>query len=1073
VANEKSIAAGGRDGVFLDGLAIRLILRIAHRILEHKSWAGAMRKPDHNKPYKNNTLRYQMAAKVDIPDALIISGDGRIETLLKQKDTVVQPASSCRFDGFVNDTFTEYANPSIYRPASVCRAKLVSNITDTIRDAGDSHLGFTMYTTAGQNEAIDVYIGHRHVATAQNPDPDNRVHLFVVPERFPFRGGEPVRFVTHETTGPCRIENIVLLPKKPPATKQTLDIATPHVDIRTAEEGLYACISFITNRPCSGTLRWGGQKASETIQLSTVQANHEVVLANLPAKRSFQYEIQLTDRTGNMTASCKGRFRTDISQPQSKVKKSRIAIRRRRPGNASPVSVGVPFSKSALGQADKIRILQNRIEVPVQARALTHWDDGSVKWALLDFAADGQSDYTAEFGRDVKPVGPDEPLDVVESKRDITVTTGPIRVEFHRDKLALPGIVSIRQPDGSYQWITPGATSPAVHLTDDRGQVFSAEKAESLTVEEAGSERACIRIVSAHHLGTNRTCLKSVFRIHLYRNSGCIRILHTFENDVKDPFTTIRSLSLRADFDLGGHPTGQIEGQSVDLTKSPLLKQTHDNTFLLTEGRKTLSKGQRAVGAAHLSGKNATVSFGIRDFWQNYPKGLSVDSAGFTIQLCPPLQKDQYPKGGELEDRLYYYVLDGQYKFRQGVSRTHEFWFDVQSDTSDILAETVQNPPLYCVDLDAFNKSQSVTLLPGKDPSPFPLYEKWVDGVLTAYGEDRKESRAYGMLNFGDWFGERTYNWGNLEYDTPWCFLQEYLRGGDPEFFTYAQEAIGHLIDVDTCHHGPQTGQQYTHCVGHVGSYYPDGYRERAIFKGDWKPSHTWVEGPFLYHLLTGEPRALEGAMKTCDLLVGDILNDYDFTNCRNSGWHLIHLAAAYKTTGRRVYLNAARIIVDRVLERQRDSGGWDRLMVPGHCYCHPPRHMGNAGFMVGILMVGLKRYHEATGEKRVTDAIVRAADYCIDSLWVNKTKSFHYTSCPESSISGGADMRILKGIAYAYGFSKKTRFKNVLTAGIKTALGRPPKAHRGIGKGISSPMRGASQVLVNLPSTGRVRAKK
>ena len=123
---------------------------------------------------------------------------------------------------------------------------------------------------------------------------------------------------------------------------------------------------------------------------------------------------------------------------------------------------------------------------------------------------------------------------------------------------------------------------------------------------------------------------------------------------------------------------------------------------------------------------------------------------------------------------------------------------------------------------------------------------------------------------------------------------------------------------------------------------------------------------------------------------------------------------------------------------------------------------------MVGILMVGLKRYHEATGEKRVADAIVNAADYCINSMWVNKTKSFHYTSCPESSIGAGADMRILKGVAYAYGFSKKKHFKDILSAGIKTALGRPPKAHRGIGKGISSPMRGAPQVLVNLPISGR-----
>ena len=368
--------------------------------------------------------------------------------------------------------------------------------------------------------------------------------------------------------------------------------------------------------------------------------------------------------------------------------------------------------------------------------------------------------------------------------------------------------------------------------------------------------------------------------------------------------------------------------------------------------------------------------------------------------------------------------------------------------------------------LEAFNKSQAVARLPDQSPSPFPDYERWVASARTAYAEDREASRAFGMLNFGDWFGERSYNWGNMEYDTPWCFLQEFLRGGQADFYTWAEEAARHLVDVDTCHYSQDSeavGSQYIHSVGHVGGYYPDGFREKAISGGRSSVSHTWVEGLFLYHLLTGDTRALKGAMGASDLLVGEMLNDYDFTNCRNSGWHLIHLSAAYKATGRKVYLNAARIIVERVLERQRASGGWDRLMVPGHCHCDPPRHTGNAGFMVGILMVGLKRFYEATGEKRVADAIVRAAGYCIDEMWVPKTKTFHYTSCPESSIGGTADMRILKGVAAAYQFSGEKRFLNVLKAGIGSTRSKRVSAHRGVGKSICSPMRGAPQVLLGL----------
>jgi hypothetical protein len=322
------------------------------------------------------------------------------------------------------------------------------------------------------------------------------------------------------------------------------------------------------------------------------------------------------------------------------------------------------------------------------------------------------------------------------------------------------------------------------------------------------------------------------------------------------------------------------------------------------------------------------------------------------------------------------------------------------------------------------------------------------------------------MLNYGDWFGERTYNWGNMEYDTPWCFLHEYLRGGDPDFYTWAEEAVRHLVDVDTCHHhanANRVGEQYAHCVGHVGGYYPDGYREQAIFSGGFSVTHMWVEGLFLYHLLTGEARALESAMKTCDLLVGETLNDYDFSNCRVSGWHLIHLSAAYRATGRRVYLNAARIVVDRVLERQRASGGWERMLVPGHCYCHPPRHWGNADFMVGLLMVGLKRYYEATGDRRVAEAIVRAADFSIRSFWVPEAGSTRYTSCPYIFVRPSPDMGLLKGAALAYHATNEAHYREVLAEGLKRTVEDLPGARRGAGVWIGMVMRNAPQILEGL----------
>ena len=220
-----------------------------------------------------------MSKKTAGADALVISGDERIQNLLAGGGAVVWPAYACRLDGFANDTFTEYADASVYRPGSVCQARLVSAIRDVIYTSGRYYLGFTMYTSAGYDETIDVWIGHRRVACARIADPDNRVHLFVAPEAFRFRGGEPVRLETGETDGPCRIENLVLLPKRPRAVEPRLEIISPHVDLRYDSGDIHAYVTWVTNRPASGRLEWRRGRASpKTMRITRPSVNHEVVM---------------------------------------------------------------------------------------------------------------------------------------------------------------------------------------------------------------------------------------------------------------------------------------------------------------------------------------------------------------------------------------------------------------------------------------------------------------------------------------------------------------------------------------------------------------------------------------------------------------------------------------------------------------------------------------------------------------------------------------------------------------------------------------------------------------------------
>jgi hypothetical protein len=219
--------------------------------------------------------------------------------------------------------------------------------------------------------------------------------------------------------------------------------------------------------------------------------------------------------------------------------------------------------------------------------------------------------------------------------------------------------------------------------------------------------------------------------------------------------------------------------------------------------------------------------------------------------------------------------------------------------------------------------------------------------------------------------------------------------------------------------------------------------------------THTWVEGLYLYGLLTGESRLLDTATRSMEILAGADLNNYDFTNCRDCGWPLRHLIGAYQATGQKRFLNGASIIVDRVLERQRSTGGWERLLVVGHCYHIPPRHMGNAGFMVGVLLAALKRYHMETEDPAVAKAIVDASRYLVTNLWEPEYGAFRYTSCPDSTISAELNTQILEGLGYAWQLSKDESLREVLLAGLDVCLTTPYNSTTPpVGKDISSRMR-------------------
>ena len=124
------------------------------------------------------------------------------------------------------------------------------------------------------------------------------------------------------------------------------------------------------------------------------------------------------------------------------------------------------------------------------------------------------------------------------------------------------------------------------------------------------------------------------------------------------------------------------------------------------------------------------------------------------------------------------------------------------------MAEAFQHPVLVSADPEWNCRTKAFGRFTPFSETEFPWFEQRFDkGLERTLVQKRNRDREYGMMNFGDWYGERSYNWGNMEYDTPFVLLVQYLRRGDPALFEFGQQAARHNTDVDTIHYHSDLAQ--------------------------------------------------------------------------------------------------------------------------------------------------------------------------------------------------------------------------------------------------------------------------
>ena len=986
-------------------------------------------------------------------------------------------------DGWTPDIgISGYPRPSIVRPASVAAAGVPSTLRhrfwQTVQSQADHtgprYIGVVIYLAAGEPSPLILRLRGEDIGRIEPTRLDNRLHLLVADLPVDFIGEMEIFNLVAPGQGSYRIEHVLLLKERPEPSSFAPEIRNLSWTVAAgANGGRSAHLQFLTSRLAAVEVNvsTGGEQAATLF--AAASRLHHLVIPNLQADAEFTAKITANDPAGE-SASEALQFWTRDSQPISGQPLS-VPLELIDPRDCvltgMPLTFGIPLPQGAVHQIDACRVQSGAESLLARARPLSRWSDGSLRWALIDTRVPGSLARTGSVSA----------IAHINSSAD--EASGQAAAAQPAARVSQNG--EIDAPDGR-----------SLSLTDWRFETVLAN-GMALTSQlntkpqSYGGDSATFTVDHRDDQGVAH--LRSTMRLQFYPDQSFVKLHHRLEvispalaaaaaggdlppecaDDMRANIVSesgeestllkLRSFSLHIPF--AGARSVEHGGQSFELDGDGWqLRHDHD----LAHSINGEEHDGRALGHIRVEGDAGSLGVGVRNFWQTYPKALSVGSGGIDIQLFPDRRGVELPGDEESWHRLYFWLDDEGYKLKAGMALSSEILLDFGAGRPARLrlaGESGAGPPRYRLP----QCTGALNAIGPREGSPLPRYEELADIAMQSFFDDQAHYRAYGHVNFGDWYGESAWSWGNNEYDPAYVGYSEFLRGGAPGWALWAADAARHLADVDTVNYSrepSEIGGQAMHIPGHLGGYLPPYFRSKM--KGtSLGPAHMWVEGQLLHYLLTGDQAVYDSLLKTKDWLIQrERLDYYDYKSARDSGWHLIHLSMLALVLDDPDCLNAAAIIVERVLERRTPGGGWDRMLGEPHCGCGYPRCSGEAGFMICILVSGLKRYHHLTGDPAVAEAIIGGARWLINETFDQDSGHFRYTSCPNRSLGGTFQCTqwALEALAAAWELSGDPEIGAYLKRGLPVIGQYPARlSHLGVGKAMSQQMRYVPTILASL----------
>lgn len=567
-----------------------------------------------------------------------------------------------------------------------------------------------------------------------------------------------------------------------------------------------------------------------------------------------------------------------------------------------PLTLGVPWPQGMFKNSSQLVMCnEHQQELAIQTTILDRWNNGSIRWVLVDFQADLQrsTSYQLQVVNHAKTV---EPPQVLKVKRTVT------SVSIDTSKGTFSCLTNHQARFLSFQPASDrSAIEVSLHVEDVLGKKYVPDITH-IEIECEGALRTCLCLSGTLKHDQSDTTLADLFiRLHFFAGHPAAKIDVTFRNPRKAEHPgglwdlgNGGSIYLR-DAAIVVKTTGEsskIVGKlSIEPGQATLPLETSCELYQDSSGGENWNStnhvnrkgmipltiagyrcsidaqqrdGKRATPIVSLQSSDSDLALAVPDFWQNFPKALEAQAGQLTYRLFPKQSADVHEiQGGEQKSHLCHIA------------------FGTDTITEKPL-EWCRSPSVARAEPTWYATSGVIPWLSPRETDPHVEYLQLVDAALD--GDDtlarkREVIDEYGWRHYGDIYGdhEAVFHKGphplvshyNNQYDAVAGLGYQYLRSGDNRWLKEMEAHARHVVDIDI-YHTTQDKSAYNQglfwhtfhyvdaCSGTHRSYPKDA---RVPPKGHPVPGggpaneQNYSTGLMLHYFLTGHRPSRETAL--------------------------------------------------------------------------------------------------------------------------------------------------------------------------------------------------------------------